>query len=213
MKTTKKMSKVSRMMANKMSAAKMNTMESERGPKPPPVYKPMTQAIPAGKIVSLRMPAAAKESGRGNHMLSWLAALAEARKALGITGYVRIGGKTPQGKRILQKIQEIMAEKEGRPASAIVDEVESENTNIKKETAKKTSTDMKTLGDEDDSGEDEPAFSESMISEGERQRSILDPVFKVLPSARPGPPVVSVEAPLSPARPDFDEVRAQARKA
>jgi len=57
-----------------------------------------------GKIVTKK----ASDRGRKNH---WAVATKEARKALGITGFVPVGGKTDQGKALLAKAREIYAKK------------------------------------------------------------------------------------------------------
>ncbi|CAD7928963.1 unnamed protein product [Amoebophrya sp. A25] len=59
----------------------------------------------AGKIVSVKASAAAKKSKGAKKILAWSAALVKARKALGIKGFVPVGGKTAAGKALFAKVK------------------------------------------------------------------------------------------------------------
>merc|ERR1719277_750166 len=61
-----------------------------------------------GKIVSKKASAAGKKRYAG--IARWVKATVQAKKALGITGFAAIGGKTPQGKAIHAKAKAIYAE-------------------------------------------------------------------------------------------------------
>merc|ERR1739845_333839 len=54
-----------------------------------------------GKIVSKKASADGKK--RFNNLAKWVKATVQAKKALGITGFAAVGGKTPQGKVIHAK--------------------------------------------------------------------------------------------------------------
>merc|ERR1712099_27941 len=60
----------------------------------------------AGKIVSKKASAAAKRR-YANGLGRWTKAVTAARKALGITGFVAVNGKTAQGKAIYAKAKAI----------------------------------------------------------------------------------------------------------
>merc|ERR1719350_1327385 len=56
----------------------------------------------SGKIVSKKRHAASKKS-------PWIAACNAAKKALGVSGFVVIGGKTPEGRALYAKAQSLYA--------------------------------------------------------------------------------------------------------
>ena len=61
-----------------------------------------------GKVVSAKASAAAKK-GKGAKVISaWGAATVKARKALGIKGFVPVGGKTSAGKALLAKVKSFL---------------------------------------------------------------------------------------------------------
>merc|ERR1711979_79475 len=60
-----------------------------------------------GKVVSKLSSAASKKRYVGSKIQKWAKACAEARKVLGITGFVTINGKTPQGKALYAKAKAI----------------------------------------------------------------------------------------------------------
>merc|ERR1719262_1562533 len=55
-----------------------------------------------GKVVSRKSHAAGKRAYARN-LRSWSAAVAKARKALNLRGFVAINGKSPQGKALYAK--------------------------------------------------------------------------------------------------------------
>merc|ERR1711992_222302 len=52
----------------------------------------------SGKVVSKLSSAASRKRYAGSKLQKWAKACTAAKKALGITGFVAINGKTPQGK-------------------------------------------------------------------------------------------------------------------
>merc|ERR1719410_2696506 len=60
-----------------------------------------------GKVVSKAASAAAKKNFAGSSLEKWGKAVAAAKKALGITGFVIINGKTAQGKALYAKAKTI----------------------------------------------------------------------------------------------------------
>mmetsp|Transcript_58548 Transcript_58548/g.130890 ORF Transcript_58548/g.130890 Transcript_58548/m.130890 type:complete len:113 (+) Transcript_58548:66-404(+) len=61
-----------------------------------------------GKIVSLKMSALAKKR-YGSTLKAWADAVKAARKSLGVTGFVAIGGKSPEGKALYAKAKSLMS--------------------------------------------------------------------------------------------------------
>merc|ERR1712236_147 len=59
----------------------------------------------SGKIVSRKSSERAKKAYRNNGLSKYAAALKKARAALGIKGFVPIGGKTPRGQALLKKLR------------------------------------------------------------------------------------------------------------
>jgi len=59
-----------------------------------------------GKVVSKAASAAAKK--RSPHFNSWGKAVVAARKALGVTGFCAINGKSAQGKALYAKIKSLL---------------------------------------------------------------------------------------------------------
>merc|ERR1719188_1794031 len=56
-----------------------------------------------GKVVSKKMSANAKKAYASSTIKAWADACKAARKALGITGFVPVGGKTAAGKALYAK--------------------------------------------------------------------------------------------------------------
>merc|ERR1711997_964930 len=63
----------------------------------------------SGKIVSKGASVAAKKRYAKSGAKAWAHACKAARKALGFTGFVAIGGKTPKGKALYAKAKAIRA--------------------------------------------------------------------------------------------------------
>merc|ERR550514_2584749 len=61
----------------------------------------------AGKIVSAKSSARARRRFQGSALQKWCDAVKKAKKALGITGFVPIGGKTAQGKALYAKTKSL----------------------------------------------------------------------------------------------------------
>merc|ERR1712154_629792 len=61
----------------------------------------------AGKVVSKARSARSKKSFAGSKLEAWVKAVVAAKKALGITGFVIINGKTAQGKALYAKAKAI----------------------------------------------------------------------------------------------------------
>merc|ERR1719237_773387 len=57
----------------------------------------------SGKVVSKAASQRAKNSKNGKKIAAWGKATKEARKALGIKGFVPVGGKTSRGQALLKK--------------------------------------------------------------------------------------------------------------
>merc|ERR1711890_220339 len=57
----------------------------------------------AGKVVSRKASDAARKRKGFKKIVAWAAAFKQARRALGIKGFVACGGKTAQGKALLAK--------------------------------------------------------------------------------------------------------------
>merc|ERR1719373_1378961 len=62
-----------------------------------------------GKIVSKSMSANAKKAYASSALKQWAVALKAARKALGLTGFVPMGGKTAAGKALYAKAKSLMS--------------------------------------------------------------------------------------------------------
>merc|ERR1719193_1156364 len=58
-----------------------------------------------GKIVSRKSSERAKKNFRNSGLAEYAAALKKARSALGIKGFVPIGGKTQRGQALLKKVR------------------------------------------------------------------------------------------------------------
>merc|ERR1719362_434754 len=56
-----------------------------------------------GKVVSKAASVKAAKAYRGSALEKWMKALKAARKALGVTGFVALNGKTAQGKALYAK--------------------------------------------------------------------------------------------------------------
>merc|ERR1719491_1962881 len=63
-----------------------------------------------GKVVSKAASAAAKKRFAGSKLEAWVKAVAAAKKALAITGFVVINGKTAQGKALYAKAKAIFTQ-------------------------------------------------------------------------------------------------------
>merc|ERR1712050_53 len=61
----------------------------------------------SGKIVSKGASARSKKNYAGSALKAWADAVKAARKALGFTGFVAIGGKTAKGKALYAKAKAI----------------------------------------------------------------------------------------------------------
>merc|ERR1712051_269456 len=64
----------------------------------------------AGKIVGKSASARGKKSFASSALKRWSDATKQARKALGITGFVAVGGKTPEGKALYARVKSILKE-------------------------------------------------------------------------------------------------------
>merc|ERR1719367_1688381 len=62
-----------------------------------------------GKIVSKAMSARAKKNWANSALKKWIDAVKQARKALGITGFCAVNGKTAQGKAVYAKAKAILS--------------------------------------------------------------------------------------------------------
>merc|ERR1719208_221553 len=60
-----------------------------------------------GKIVSKAMSARGKKNWANSALKKWIDAVKQARKALGITGFCAVNGKTAQGKAVYAKAKAI----------------------------------------------------------------------------------------------------------
>merc|ERR1712137_1177940 len=61
-----------------------------------------------GKIVAAKASAAAKRRFQGSALQKWIAAVKQAKKALALTGFVPVGGKSPQGKALYAKTKSLL---------------------------------------------------------------------------------------------------------
>merc|ERR1719491_2666246 len=61
-----------------------------------------------GKVVSKARSAAAKKNYARSPLKKWADAVKAARKALGLTGFVAIGGKSAAGKALFAKAKSLM---------------------------------------------------------------------------------------------------------
>merc|ERR1712243_26573 len=59
----------------------------------------------SGKIVSRKASERAKKTFKSNGLAKYAAALKKARSALGIKGFVPVGGKTARGQALLKKVR------------------------------------------------------------------------------------------------------------
>merc|ERR1719343_1908287 len=58
-----------------------------------------------GKVVSKKASFRSKNSKNGKKIAAWGNAVKAARKALGIKGFLPVGGKTPAGRALLAKVR------------------------------------------------------------------------------------------------------------
>merc|ERR1719291_1465596 len=63
----------------------------------------------SGRIVSKKASARAKRAYANSGIKKWADAVKAARKALGLTGFVAIGGKSAAGKALYAKAQSLLA--------------------------------------------------------------------------------------------------------
>merc|ERR1712242_371186 len=63
----------------------------------------------SGKIVSKAASARSKKAWATSPLKKWAEACKQARKALGVKGFVAVGGKTAQGKALYAKVKSILA--------------------------------------------------------------------------------------------------------
>merc|ERR1711920_379433 len=61
-----------------------------------------------GKVVSKKQSAAAKKNWVKNGLKAWSEAVKKARKELGLTGFVAIGGKSAAGKALYAKAKSLL---------------------------------------------------------------------------------------------------------
>merc|ERR1712129_531857 len=61
-----------------------------------------------GKVVSKKASSNAKKAYKGSALEKFATACKEARKKLGLKGFVPIGGKTPEGQKLLTKVRAIV---------------------------------------------------------------------------------------------------------
>merc|ERR1719215_1131005 len=62
----------------------------------------------SGKVVSKKASAAGKKSWVKNGLKAWADAVKKARKELGVTGFVAIGGKSAAGKALYAKAKSLL---------------------------------------------------------------------------------------------------------
>merc|ERR1719490_677843 len=62
----------------------------------------------SGKIVSKKRSALSKQKFASSALKKWSDACKKARKELGLSGFVAIGGKTPTGKALYAKIKSLL---------------------------------------------------------------------------------------------------------
>ena len=99
----KKVSKVAkgkRARASVLSGKKEKTMSG--------LTKDALKKNKAGKIVSKKASAASKKRYATSGAKKWADAVKAARKALGVTGFVAIGGKSAAGKALYAKAKSLM---------------------------------------------------------------------------------------------------------
>ena len=103
MKAMKKAKRVSKIAKGKLAKAVVfrGTKEKTSGG----LTKASLTKSKSGKIVSKKASAAGKKAY--NHIAGWIKAVAEAKKALGVTGFVAIGGKSAQGKALYAKAKSL----------------------------------------------------------------------------------------------------------
>merc|ERR1712117_18210 len=63
----------------------------------------------SGKVVSKLSSAASRKRYAGSKLQKWAKACTAAKKALGITGFVAINGKSPQGKALYAKAKALFS--------------------------------------------------------------------------------------------------------
>merc|ERR1711933_460588 len=109
-KTMKSMKKV--MKTSKIARGKLSKALVLRGNKDKTVgglTKDKLTKSKRGKVVSKKASTGSKKRFAGNKAEAWMKACKAARKALKITGFVAIGGKTAQGKALYAKAKAIQS--------------------------------------------------------------------------------------------------------
>merc|ERR1740122_395623 len=96
MKRAMKVSKIGRGRYAKASVFKGSKVKTSGGLKKTDLIKNKR-----GKVVGKKTQAAGKKAYK--HVAKWMGAVVKARKALGVKGFVAVGGKTKQGQAILAK--------------------------------------------------------------------------------------------------------------
>ena len=61
-----------------------------------------------GRVVSKKMSARGKKAWAGSKLKAWTDAVKKARKALGVRGFVGVGGKTAEGKALYAKAKSLL---------------------------------------------------------------------------------------------------------
>merc|ERR1719148_548656 len=64
-----------------------------------------------GRVVSKAMSVRSKKSFKGGALEAWMKAVQAAKKAMGITGFVLVGGKSGQGKELHAKAKALYSKK------------------------------------------------------------------------------------------------------
>merc|ERR1711933_429352 len=109
-KTMKKSMKKKAMKASKIARGKLSKALVLRGNKEKTVGGLTKDKLPPrqrGKVVSKKASTGSKKRYTGSKAEAWMKACKAARKALKITGFVAIGGKTAQGKALYAKAKAI----------------------------------------------------------------------------------------------------------
>merc|ERR1719223_2349153 len=101
-KTVSKIAKGKRARSSVFRGSKEKTMGG--------LTKEKLQKNKLGKVVSKAASIASKNAYKGSKLEAWVKATTAARKALGITGFAVVGGKTSQGKALYAKAKSIYAE-------------------------------------------------------------------------------------------------------
>merc|ERR1712235_66972 len=99
------------MKAMKAKATSMKAMKAMKGMKEK-TQSGMTKASliksKSGKIVSKAASARAKKNWANSALKAWCDAVKQARKALNLTGFVAVGGKSATGKALYAKAKALL---------------------------------------------------------------------------------------------------------